>query len=255
MAVFKHRFDSNFSVTPNTIPQNEGLKLKDIGLLVYMLSLPEEWSFSLRGLAAMLPYDKIDSISESVKRLEKAGYIRIRRTRTGGKFGGNEWDISDIPIFLDGNACSPNADFPNLEKPDTEKPDTDFPNLEKPDTEKPDTGFPDLEKPVQIKKTNIKENKNQSKQGEMGRSAPARPRFVPPTVDEVEEYVHERGSRVDPQGFIDFYAAKGWMIGKSKMVDWKAACRNAEKWERWDNPKTAQGSEGRVYTYEEGESL
>ena len=63
---------------------------------------------------------------------------------------------------------------------------------------------------------------------------PTRPRFVPPTLEEVTAYVQERGSRVDPQGFIDFYAAKGWMVGKNKMKDWKAACRNAEHWDRWD---------------------
>lgn len=57
--------------------------------------------------------------------------------------------------------------------------------------------------------------------------------FVPPTLEEVTAYVRERGSKVDPQGFIDFYAAKGWMIGKNKMKDWKAACRSAESWERW----------------------
>ena len=43
----------------------------------------------------------------------------------------------------------------------------------------------------------------------------------------------ERHSPVDPQEFIDFYEAKGWMVGKTPMKDWKAACRNAEKWDRW----------------------
>ena len=62
---------------------------------------------------------------------------------------------------------------------------------------------------------------------------PPRTRFVPPTVEQVAEYVKQRGSRVDPQGFIDFYAAKGWLVGKTPMKDWKAACRNAEHWERW----------------------
>lgn len=61
----------------------------------------------------------------------------------------------------------------------------------------------------------------------------SRSRFVPPTLEEVAAYVRERRSVVDPQGFIDFYSAKGWLIGKSPMKDWKAACRNAEKWERW----------------------
>ena len=43
----------------------------------------------------------------------------------------------------------------------------------------------------------------------------------------------ERHSAVDPQSFIDFYEAKGWMVGKTPMKNWKAACRNAENWERW----------------------
>lgn len=61
-------------------------------------------------------------------------------------------------------------------------------------------------------------------------------RFIPPTLAEVSAYVSERHSPVDPQGFIDFYAAKGWMVGKTPMKDWKAACRNAEMWERWGKP-------------------
>lgn len=65
------------------------------------------------------------------------------------------------------------------------------------------------------------------------RAREPRPRFLPPTVEEVAEYVKQRGSRVDPQGFVDFYTAKGWMVGKTPMKDWKAACRNAENWERW----------------------
>lgn len=76
---------------------------------------------------------------------------------------------------------------------------------------------------------------------------PTRPRFVPPTVEEVAAYVRECGSAVDPQVFWDFYAAKGWMVGKSKMKDWRAACRSAESWERWDR-KPAASDRDRVKT-------
>lgn len=76
-----------------------------------------------------------------------------------------------------------------------------------------------------------------------------KPRFTPPTFAEVQAYVSERHSLVDPQGFIDFYASKGWVVGKTPMKDWKAACRNAEKWERWGNssssppvPKSKEGN-------------
>lgn len=74
-----------------------------------------------------------------------------------------------------------------------------------------------------------------------GRTHP--PRFIPPTLAEVQSYVAERHSNVDPQAFIDFYASKGWMVGKTPMKDWKAACRNAEKWERWA-PKPGAAAKG-----------
>lgn len=54
-------------------------------------------------------------------------------------------------------------------------------------------------------------------------------RFVPPTLDEVKAYCKERKNSVDPETFVDFYEAKGWMVGKNKMKDWKAAIRT---WER-----------------------
>ena len=72
---------------------------------------------------------------------------------------------------------------------------------------------------------------------------PRAKRFTPPTLAEVQSYVAERHSSVDPQGFIDFYESKGWMVGKTPMKDWKAACRNAEKWERWSRaPQCGSGN-------------
>lgn len=56
-----------------------------------------------------------------------------------------------------------------------------------------------------------------------------RKRFVPPSVSDVREYCLERGNSVDPQTFVDFYEGKNWMVGKTKMADWKACVRT---WER-----------------------
>jgi len=53
--------------------------------------------------------------------------------------------------------------------------------------------------------------------------------FKPPTVTEVTAYCNERGNAVDPVAFVDFYTSKGWLVGKVKMKDWKAAVRT---WER-----------------------
>ncbi|OLR58265.1 hypothetical protein BHF70_00660 [Anaerostipes sp. 494a] len=54
-------------------------------------------------------------------------------------------------------------------------------------------------------------------------------RFTPPTYEQVSSYCLERNNSVDANVFIDFYESKGWMVGKNKMKDWKAAVRN---WER-----------------------
>ena len=54
-------------------------------------------------------------------------------------------------------------------------------------------------------------------------------RFIPPTLEEIKSYCDERNNLVDPERFYDFYSAKGWMVGKNKMKDWKAAVRTWEK--------------------------
>lgn len=57
-------------------------------------------------------------------------------------------------------------------------------------------------------------------------------RFTPPTLEEVRSYCAERKNNVDAQRFIDYYSSNGWMVGKNKMKDWRAAVRN---WERNNN--------------------
>lgn len=52
---------------------------------------------------------------------------------------------------------------------------------------------------------------------------------IPPKKEDLIMYCRERGGTVDPQSFYDFYSSKGWMVGKNKMVDWKAAVRTWEK--------------------------
>ena len=79
--------------------------------------------------------------------------------------------------------------------------------------------------------------------------------FHPPTLSQVRDYVYERNSPVDPQGFLDFYQAKGWMVGNTPMQDWKAALRNAESWERWQRQERQQGACAGPDSYGGGEGL
>lgn len=64
---------------------------------------------------------------------------------------------------------------------------------------------------------------------EIESKAPRSTRFKPPTVDEVSSYCQERKNGVDPERFVTYYEARGWMLGKTKMKDWRAAVRT---WER-----------------------
>ena len=71
-----------------------------------------------------------------------------------------------------------------------------------------------------------------------------RKQFKPPTVEEVQEYCYERNNNVNAEAFVDFYESKGWMVGKNKMKDWKAAVRT---WEKGSNSRQKQKpQEGRL---------
>ena len=72
-------------------------------------------------------------------------------------------------------------------------------------------------------------DKDKDKDKDKDESISRAKRFTPPTLDDVSAYIRERGSNVDAQRFLDFYTAKGWMIGKNRMKDWKAAVRTWEK--------------------------
>lgn len=80
-----------------------------------------------------------------------------------------------------------------------------------------------IEKDIDIEK---------EKELELKENIQKKTRFVPPTYEEVQAYCEERNNDVDPQRFVDFYKSKNWMVGRSKMVDWKACVRT---WERKNN--------------------
>jgi hypothetical protein len=67
--------------------------------------------------------------------------------------------------------------------------------------------------------------------------------FNKPTVEQIQDYCKERNNTVDGETFFDFYESKGWLVGKTKMKDWKAAVRN---WERSDNIGKSGNFTGKV---------
>ena len=143
MAVFRVERTSDYTVMSNYHLRDKRLSLKAKGLLSQMLSLPEDWDYTLAGLCYINRESK-DAIRTAIRELEEAGYIRRRQTiDSGGKFAGNEYTIYERP----------------------QEPPSGEPSSEKPSSGNPTTGKPMPENPTQqnIEKQNIeKQNTDQS---------------------------------------------------------------------------------------------
>ena len=125
MAVFRVERNTGYTVMSNHHLRNKELSLKAKGLLSQMLSLPEDWDYTLAGLS-YINREKIDAIREAVRELEKAGYIvRSRERDEKGRLRGTEYIIYEQPQ-------QPISDYPTLENPTLDNPMLEKPTLENP---------------------------------------------------------------------------------------------------------------------------
>ena len=127
MAVFRIERTRDYTVMSNHHLRDKALSLKSKGLLSMMLSLPEDWNYTTRGLAKICK-EGVDAIGGALRELEAAGYIVRHQLRDRqGRISDTEYVIYEQP--------QPKAlDTP---QPDTASPDTENPYLADPDTEKP----------------------------------------------------------------------------------------------------------------------
>lgn len=145
MAVFRIERNRDYTVMSNHHLRDTGLSLKAKGLLSMMLSLPEEWNYTTRGLAAICK-EGTDCIGSALRELEQTGYIVRNRIRDGiGKIVDVEYIIYETPRKR--NAPQPHEALPKPGQPDTENPDMDIPCPGKPSQLKKDR-----EKKEEIKK-------------------------------------------------------------------------------------------------------
>ena len=95
--------------------------------------------------------------------------------------------------------------------------------------------------------TQVRLGKDRLELGQVNNNDDPKPskRFKPPTVEEVRAYCQERKNNVDPDRFVNYYTANGWMVGKTKMKDWKAAVRTWEK-NNFNNEPVKKGANGVV---------
>ena len=127
MAVFRIERTRDYTVMSNHHLRNANLSLKAKGLLSMMLSLPEDWNYTTRGLAKICK-EGVDAIGAALRELEAAGYIVRHKLRD------RQGRISDTEYVIYEQPQPKNPDTPG---PETASPDTENPYLDKPDTEKP----------------------------------------------------------------------------------------------------------------------
>ena len=122
MAVFRVEKTKDFTIMSNYHLRDKNLSLKAKGLLSQMLSLPEEWDYTLAGLAHINKESK-DAIRTTILELEKAGYITRHQTTTeGGRFGSNEYVIRERPLPHEPLTENPTTVDPQTAAPLTENP-------------------------------------------------------------------------------------------------------------------------------------
>ena len=139
MSVFRVEKTNDYTVMCNHHLKNRALSLKAKGLLSLMLSLPDDWDYTLKGLAH-ISLESIDAIRKAIGELENEGYItRSRERDEQGKLRGTEYIIREQPI--------------------SEKPTLENPTLDNPILEKPTLGKPTLENPTQLNNNKLNKNK------------------------------------------------------------------------------------------------
>ena len=146
MSVFRVEKTKGYTVMSNHHLRNHTLSLKAKGLLSQMLSLPDDWDYTLQGLA-QINKESIDAIREAVRELERAGYIKRSRER-------------------DERGCLRGTVYTIYEQPHTE------PTPEEPTSEEPTQEKPTLENPTQLNTESTKKRKRQSKDSSITDSIP-----------------------------------------------------------------------------------
>lgn len=222
MSVYRRHKEKNFTCIDNHLFEDKTLSMKAKGLLATILSLPDNWKYSVNGLASLFS-DGRDAVNGAINELIDHGYIvRTKSVNEFGMFEGYIYDIYEKPQTENGKV----ADIPFTEEPNTVKPFTDNSALSN----------------TNILNTNISNTNSINILGE-----PKKSKFVPPTLEEVFAYCLERQNGINPQHFIDYYEARGWELSKGRKVrDWRACVRTWESnaKQRRDNQNTGNPFDG-----------
>lgn len=158
MAILKNESRAQYTVVLQSVIRDENLSLKALGLLVKLLSMPDNWHFSEQGLLSIFKNDGQSSVRSGLKELEQFGYLVRKRTRNEkGQVANVDWTIRETPLLPTKNDGAPP---PHLENPITDNPHLVSPNLVSPNLE---INLQSITKESKTKKS-ITKSINQSKE-------------------------------------------------------------------------------------------
>lgn len=232
-----------------------------------MLSLPDNWDFSIKGLVAICPNDGESSIRTGLKRITDAGYLkRYSLKNKQGKIIDWIWEISGeslIPINISDEETAENTSNCNEEEgtKEEEKPVVDFPQLDNPQLENPHVENQGQlnTKQINTKELNTKEYKESNRENLKCQKTSIhkvkkninsvkkryRKKFVPPKLDEIQSYIQENGLNVNAKYFFDYYSKLNWVDSlEKKVLSWK---QKLLSWNSYSSQKNKYSNTGNSY--------
>ena len=232
--IHRSEYDKDYTRVKNGFVYDESLSLEAKGFMLVILSFPDDWEFSIKGLAYKMNLSEYN-VMRLIKELKSAGYITQRKVKNKlGQFVTYDWDIYDLPELNNHRtSAKPNSGEAELRQSRT--------------TVTPNSGET---QPILI--TNNNQELNNTNDSLEPKTKGLSQKFSPPSVDDVRSYCLERGNDVDPETFVDFYTSKGWKVGRNPMKNWKAAVRTWEKRNKKSKPIEESGNEFTRLLQQEG---
>lgn len=204
----------DYTTISNIHLRDKSLSLKAKGLLSMVLSLPEDWNYSISGLVSLVREGEF-AVKSVLKELKEHKYLLIRK------------------IMPNSETKTLTYEYIFFESPSLYSQEPTYQGL----------GFQALENQTQlnIDKLNIDKLNTEIKYNNN------KPKFKKPTIEEIRTYCQEKGISIDCAYFFDYYESNGWKVSNSPMKDWQATVRNWARREKKFNKGATNGEQSNKY--------